>query len=89
MGSLGSHDHAEDHNQCAHQGTPDRTHPEEVRLVANSEPPKETVEEHREGRKNGDQPDQNFHSARTSLVTGNSSEGSQTAQLLLPTTVPS
>jgi len=51
------HHEAENHDQGTHQGSTDRTHPKDVRLVANSQAPQETVEEYSEGWKNRDQPD--------------------------------
>ena len=51
------HHEAENHDQGTHQGSTDRTHSQDVCLVANSQSPQESVEEHSEGRKNRDQPD--------------------------------
>src|SRR5215510_4478418 len=51
------HDEAENHDQGTHQSSPDRPHPEDVRFIANSQSPEETVEEYSEGWKNRDQPD--------------------------------
>jgi len=65
-------DQAQDNDQGTHQGAPNRTHSEEVGPIANGTSLKEAVVEQREGWKHWDQPDQNFHNARTSLVTDNS-----------------
>ena len=69
MGSTRVHDEAENHDQRTYQGTTDRTDPKDVGLIANDPPPQETIEEHSQGWKDWNKPDQNIHSTRTSLVT--------------------
>ena len=66
------HDEAENDDQRTHQGTTNRTYTQEVGFIANHTSPQKTIEEHSQGWKDRNQPDQNVHSTCASLVTDHS-----------------